>query len=134
MISRCLVALLLFMMISCAKKSAVPADVLPQAKMEAILWDLSRADQYSQDIIFKDTSKKVNAVNKELYQKVFSIHKISPQEFKKSYSFYQHHPDMLRTMLDSLQSKKTRETEAATMEIYNPNPSAKPTTIIKNNE
>jgi Domain of unknown function (DUF4296) len=44
-----------------------------------------------------------------LQQKIFAVHKISKEEFYKSYEFYKTHPNIMQPMLDSLISKATRE-------------------------
>ncbi len=124
MIRVLVVGLFVSMIFSCTGKSKPPDDVLPPLKMQELLWDLSRADQYTQDLILHDTLKKPSETNKELYTQVFAIHKVTPAEFEKSYDYYKHHPNELRVMLDSLQARKSREIERSLLENVKPRPVA----------
>ena len=81
------------------------------------MWDLIRADQLSQELILRDTSKKAKRENLRLYQDVFKLHKITKEEFDVSYNFYNKRPDIFRVMIDSLQAKKSREIESQNMKL-----------------
>jgi hypothetical protein len=76
--------------------------------MQSILWDIARADALSQEIIKKDSTKKQEEEKIKLTEKIFLIHDVSKAEFDKSYIFYVKHPDMLKTMLDSINTQQTR--------------------------
>ncbi len=61
--------------------------------MQAVLWDLMRADQFLADYVFnKDSSLDKTTESLKYYQKIFAIHKVSKEEFQESFSFYQAHP------------------------------------------
>lgn len=95
--------LLLAVLSSCGKKDPVPPGVLPPPKMQAVLWDLMRADQFLGDYVLnKDTS--LNKVNESLryYRQIFALHKISKEEFEKSFTWYQQHPQQFRALMDSI--------------------------------
>lgn len=96
-------------LISCQSKNAVPAGILKPAKMQTVLWDMLRADAFTYEFITKDSAKKPEAENVKLQQQIFTVHKISKDEFYKSYEFYKSHPDLMQTMLDSLINKATRD-------------------------
>ena len=52
-----LIAVVLFFAAGCKNKNGIPNSVLPQKKMQAILWDMMRADQFLADYILnKDSS------------------------------------------------------------------------------
>jgi hypothetical protein len=99
--------LISFFMIGCSGNK-VPKNVLPQKKMEAVLWDVLLADQTAEYYIQKDSS--INALQKHvgLYQQLFQIHKISKEDFKRSLQFYESHPQLLKPVLDSLQKRSER--------------------------
>jgi hypothetical protein len=101
-----LIALLSFY--SCAKKTAVPKNILPPDKMEKVLMDLMEADELiirkSADSVFNDSLDKG-----VIYNTIFRQHKTNKEEFKKSFSYYESHPELLKVVLDSIQSK-ARET------------------------
>jgi hypothetical protein len=67
--------------------------------MEILLLDMLRTDEYLNLYVAHDS---LNLRRKNFYQKVLQIHKVSKQDFQKSFAFYQAHPTMLRVILDSL--------------------------------
>ena len=89
-------------------KDSIPSGIIDQNKMQEILWDIFRADALSQQLISIDPAKSLPVENIGLTSKVFSIHNITEEQFEKSYSYYTHHPDMMRNILDSLNVQKTR--------------------------
>jgi len=76
--------------------------------MQEILWDVFRADALAQQSVKNDSTKIVAEENSMLTLKVFSIHGITKEQFDKSYAYYSQHPDVMRTVLDSLSAQKTR--------------------------
>ncbi|MGI8581651.1 MAG: DUF4296 domain-containing protein [Chitinophagaceae bacterium] len=92
--------------ISC--KESVPRGIIKPQKMQRILWDVFRADALSQQIAKNDSTKLSPDENARLTRKVFLIHDITEEQFEKSYSYYIHHPDIIRTMLDSLNAQQTK--------------------------
>jgi hypothetical protein len=102
-------ALTCLLLISCSG-SKVPKDVLPPQKMQAVLWDAMLADEMADYYGLKDSSLNILSRHAELYQKIFAIHKISKDDFKKSLRFYESHPDLLKPIFDSLQKKSEKIT------------------------
>ena len=98
--------LLMFILFSC-NTITVPKDVLPEKKMRAVLWDMMRADEWVNYERNRDTAVNQVTRSKELYQQVFQINGITAAQFKKSFQFYQNHPDLLKPLLDSLQKRGT---------------------------
>jgi len=71
--------------------------------MEAVLWDMMRADQFLADYVLnRDTSKNNKTETLKLYQQVFAIHKIDKETFQQSFTYYQAHPDLLKSIMDSI--------------------------------
>ena len=97
-----LIALLFFY--SCAQKNTVPKNILPPDKIEKVLMDFMRADDLmsrkSGDSVFNDSFSK-----EDIYTAIFTQHKINKEEFKKSFSYYESHPEILKIVLDSIQSE-----------------------------
>ncbi len=94
----------------CKNKNRVPAGIIQQKKMQAVLWDMMRADQFLGDFILKKDStlnKKTESI--KLYRKVFAIHQISKEQFVKSFSFYKSHPALFKVIMDSLSQPKKME-------------------------
>lgn len=94
---------------SCGEEDAdLPADVLPQKKMQVVLWDMVKADELASYEHGVDTTINKKARSIELYNEVLRIHKITEQDFKRSMTFYQQHPKELKVVLDSLRTISER--------------------------
>ncbi len=89
-------------------KEAIPTDVIKQKKMQEILWDVLRADALSQQLVKNDSTKLLANENVRLIKRVFVIHNINQEQFDKSYSYYTKHPDIMRSILDSIATQKVR--------------------------
>jgi Domain of unknown function (DUF4296) len=95
----------------CKNKNSVPAGIIPQKKMQAIIWDMMRADQFLTDFVLnKDTSLDKRTESIRLYTQVFTIHQISKEQYEESFSFYKTHPALFKAIMDTLSQPKTAET------------------------
>lgn len=98
-----LIMLIIFFAAGCKSKDAIPNSVLPQKKMQFILWDMMRADQFIADYVLnKDSSLSKTTESLKYYQQIFAIHKTSKEEFQHSFSFYKSHPVLLKAIMDSI--------------------------------
>lgn len=97
--------------IGCTNQYKVPGNILPKDKMENVLWDMILADRYSGLILSKDSTKDIKKESFILYEQVFNIHKVTRQEFIKSFKWYLERPDISQVMLDSLAAKANRKRE-----------------------
>lgn len=98
----------LFLIAACGSKNKVPGNVLPPKKMEAILWDMMRADQLLADYVLnKDTAKDKDKESIKMYEQIFGFHKISKEEFERSFSYYRSNPERLKVIMDSIQNRKS---------------------------
>jgi hypothetical protein len=81
----------------------VPDSILPPHKMEKLLLDMLRAEEFfnlkQRDSVARDSFNLTT-----LYQSVLAIHKTNKENFKKSFTFYEKHPDLLKPVLDSIHS------------------------------
>jgi hypothetical protein len=100
-----IIACFLFLFQSCLNKDKIPSNVLPPKKMQLILWDMLRADEYISNNVAKDSTLNTKDKSIELYEEVFRIHNITKNEFQKSLDYYQSRPDLLRVILDSISSQ-----------------------------
>lgn len=89
-------------------KETVPSGIIKQNKMQEVLWDMLRADALSHQIANSDSTKFADDERAKLTSQVFIIHNITENQFDKSYSYYAQHPEIMRNMLDSLNSQKIR--------------------------
>jgi hypothetical protein len=94
---------------SCGNKQAIPSGILKPAVMQKVMWDVLRADAFAFDFIKRDSTKKPEVENVLLQQQVFAIHKVSKEEFYKSYNYYKVHPDLMQPILDSMINRATRD-------------------------
>jgi hypothetical protein len=101
---RTLALLLSTIFVSCSG-SDVPKDVMPPEKMQAVLYDVILADELADFSSIQDSTYRELEKRTVLYDSIFQIHNITKQAFHKSFKFYQQRPDLLRTILDSLQAK-----------------------------
>jgi len=90
-------------------KESTPSGIIKPKKMQEVLWDVLRADALSQQLVKSDSAKSLPDESVKLTKKVFLIHNISEEQFEKSYTYYTNHPDIMRTMLDSINAQQTRK-------------------------
>jgi hypothetical protein len=108
MIKGLVVFTILFFLSSC-NNNDVPKGILKPKKMQVVLWDVMRADAFTKNYIAKDSSKNLEEENAKLQQKIFTLNKISKEEFYKSYDYYKVHTDLLKNLLDSMTAKANVE-------------------------
>jgi len=90
-------------------KESTPSGIIKPKKMQEVLWDVLRADALSQQLVKSDSAKSLADESVKLTKKVFLIHNISEEQFEKSYTYYTNHPDIMRTMLDSINAQQIRK-------------------------
>lgn len=99
---------LLMMGLSGCSRTTDKRQVLSKTKMEAVMWDVIRADVYTYDHLRKDSTSSDTLANAALQLKVFQKHKITRDQYYSSYQYYTEHPDDLKEILDSIASRKTK--------------------------
>ena len=105
MIRKPVAVLLVVMLVSCGAGDRLPAGVVPQKKMEAMLWDFMRADVFVKDyVLTRDSSLNVNREKEQVFQRVLQFNNITQADFRKSLDYYMDHPDLMKTVLDSVQN------------------------------
>jgi len=92
---------------ACLDKNELPKGILHRQKMEDVMWDIIRAEEFLNGfVIYRDTSIDKIAESKKWYDKIYQLHKITKKDFDASYTYYKDHPVLMKQILDSL-SKKT---------------------------
>lgn len=119
--SRFIIGLFLVFLITACKDN-IPKNILRPKEMGAVLWDVFRADEMATIYANKDSLYKKTDKRNELYQTVFQVHHISKEEFEKSFQFYQSRPDLLKPILDSLQSQTNRSTKSDSLKRFSQAP------------
>lgn len=102
MIRTCIVLFSLITFFSCGNKNKIPSGILKPDKMQAVLWDVIRADAFTAEFIKKDSAKDAVQENLKLQQKIFAIHHISKDDFYKSYGYYKSNAGQFKVMMDSM--------------------------------
>lgn len=88
---------------ACSDKKKMPADILPQPKMQAVMWDLIRgADFLNNYVFFKGDPVDQVAESEKWNRKILAMHKVSKEQFDKSYAYYQQHPMLMKAVMDSI--------------------------------
>jgi hypothetical protein len=96
-----------FFAISCTNKKKIPKDILQQQKMQAVLWDMISAGEFlSTFVLNKDSLVNKDSTSLKIYGQVFQVHRITKEQFEKSYSYYRDHPELIKEIVDSLNKKQ----------------------------
>jgi len=94
----------------CTNNNKIPENILSSQKMERVLWDMIQADRFSALFLRKDSAtKNVNLETLKLYEQVFQIHKVSRDNFVRSYKYYLSRPDLSKVIFDSISVKAERQ-------------------------
>jgi hypothetical protein len=98
---------------ACSGKEKIPAGVLPEKKMQAVLLDIMRADQFLANFVLnRDTSLDKREESIKLYRRIFRSHTVSKEDFQQSMIYYSAHPALLKTLMDSVSALSIRRPEA----------------------
>jgi Domain of unknown function (DUF4296) len=102
-----LLLFILFLLPGCKKSNKVPDGVLPPPKMQQVMQDMMKADQFLSDYVLnKDSTKDKDRESIQLYNRVFTLHNITKEDFAKSFAFYKAHPVQLQALMDSISKQK----------------------------
>ncbi len=94
------VAIILFT--ACKSDNEPPKGIIKPDKMQAILWDVIKANAFTNEFIKKDSSKNLSEENVKLQQQIFTIHKVTKSDFYTSYDYYKSNAPLFKKMLDSM--------------------------------
>ena len=71
-------------------------------KMQKVIWDLMKTDDYYTRISLTDTNLKGKHKNIELYEQVFQLNDINAKDFYTTIEYYQKHPILFKELMDSV--------------------------------
>ena len=101
--TRLLIILAVVLLAGCSNKSDIPSGIIPPDKMQLVLWDLMRADQYLGTYVFnRDTALNRVAESLKYYQRIFKFHDITKEQFDQSFTFYRARPILFKAIMDSI--------------------------------
>jgi len=105
--SRLAAMIILVATCGCQSRQAIPSDILSADKMEEVLFDMLRSGHMVNNFILsKDSSINKEQAQIEWLNKVLIFHAVSEQQFKKSFSYYQQHPELMAKVMDSISKKE----------------------------
>jgi hypothetical protein len=107
-------------LVACKNKNTMPNGILNKEQMQAVLWDIMRAETFTSTFIKKDTLKNAFYENAKLQKEIFALHNTSKEEFYKSYGYYKEHPSAFEPILDSMITKTSRTREMKAREKIHP--------------
>ena len=119
---------LILALVSC--KDETPGGVLKKDQMQSLYWDLMRADEMVNYYASADTSYNRQRSQDSLYTIILLAHKISRDEFLKSKTYYEEHPELLKPVLDSMFTQGERSQNLLLVNVEKM--SGKPDSIPKN--
>lgn len=91
----------LLILTACSGRDKLPHGILDKPKMTSLISDMLIADAVANERKQKDTAINIKSLSGSYYQSVFDLHKISKDDFFRSYNYYLNHPDLLKVVLDS---------------------------------
>ena len=102
--------LYLSFVIAACSGSSRPKEVLPPEKMQAVLYDVIRADEMIDFLKYSDSTYKPFSRRTALYDTIFQLHSVKKETFQKSLAFYQGRPDLLKEIIEGMRKKITDST------------------------
>jgi hypothetical protein len=102
---RFLLVLFVVCLAACNSGGKLPPGIMSKEKMQVVLWDLVRADELVSYRTSMDSSLKLLPSSVGLYKSVLSLHNITEKEFKESFRYYETHPKLFKSVIDSLSRK-----------------------------
>lgn len=96
------------LLMSCGNNDQLPAVILKPEKMQAVLWDVIKANAFTTEFIKKDSAKDDVEENLKLQMQIFAMHKVTKADFYSSYSYYKSHTPLFLKMLDSMVTQAER--------------------------
>ena len=91
----------LLLISSCSSSVEIPSDVLPKEKMIEVLTDVQQAEALIQfSALERNDSTRTIAYG--YYKSVFEKNKITAEQFRKSFTFYANHLDMMDKMYEEV--------------------------------
>lgn len=97
-------------MLGCSNgKDATPAGSIALKKMQAVMWDMLKADELALQNKLADSSLNLKDESFKLYNQVFSIHNITRDQFYRSYQQYQRDPSQYKKLLAGVKKLGDKE-------------------------
>ncbi|HEX8279558.1 MAG TPA: DUF4296 domain-containing protein [Segetibacter sp.] len=112
--------ILLIIILAACSSSPVPKGILPPNRMQKIVYDLIRIDEFMNNFVTKDSAVDLKKKRSSLYDQVFKVNNTNRKEFYSSYKYYQEHPNVQKELFDSLHESLHRKLEVGKVKPANP--------------
>ncbi len=111
MVKRFVLVFIAFMLWGCGNKEKLPANILPQDKMTAIMIDVHIAEgKTNLRALPIDSARLLFRIYED---SIFKKHKVTRPKFEESYKYYSIHMDVLNklysSVVDSLSLREARD-------------------------
>lgn len=83
---------------ACASSGKAP---IPVDSMKVIVWEMSVADEWFNEVMFKDSIARQQKLNTQLYQKILNAHRIDRKDFEAAMRWYEARPKEYLELMDS---------------------------------
>ncbi|MBS1763298.1 MAG: DUF4296 domain-containing protein [Bacteroidetes bacterium] len=90
-------------------KESNQKNILPEEKMQSVLWKLIKADVYVTDFVNKDSSHDASSINNELQNQIFAKEGINRKQFEESFNYYTDHPELFKNIFDTILKRNNKE-------------------------
>lgn len=94
--------------LACSSTGKAP---IPVDSMKVIVWEMSVADEWFNEVMFKDSVARQQKLNTQLYQKILSSHNISRKGFEEAMRWYEQRPKQYLELMDSAVAYAVRAKE-----------------------
>lgn len=105
-----LIGLLGFIAVLTACAGSVKAPI-PVDSMKVIVWEMSVADEWFNEVMFKDSVARQQKLNTQLYQKILASHRLSRKDFDAAMRWYEARPKQYLELMDSTVAYAVRAKE-----------------------
>ena len=99
--------------LACRNTTASGREILPQDTMRAVLWEMFEVDAYNDTRAATDSNFRHDSAFASLYTDIFKVHHLTREQFQDSYDYYLAHPEILRSMIDTLADRTNRDMQKA---------------------
>jgi len=93
---------------ACGNDDSIPSNVLKLDKMQAVMWDIVRADVFTVEYIKRDSVKNLQQENLRLQKKIFALNNITHEQYYRSYEYYKSKPELMKALLDTMAARVNR--------------------------
>lgn len=93
---------------ACGNDDSIPSNVLKLDKMQAVMWDIVRADVFTVEYIKRDSVKNLQQENLRLQKKIFVLNNITHEQYYRSYEYYKSKPELMKALLDTMAARVNR--------------------------